>query len=421
MIKRTLFFFLLLVLISPVVAFAQEPSTEEVEDEISELKKIIEEQKEIIEDLSARIAALEEKLAQVAKKQEEAKPAPPWTEKLKISGDYRFRFEGIDEEGKKFRQRDRMRLRLGIGAKVNEQVDVGIRLATGGFDPISTNQTFGTAFSTKDFGLDLAYFDWHPSESGSVHVMGGKMVNPFYIPGGSQLIWDSDLTPEGVALKLSGTDEQTKPFLNASYLWAEERGAAADSKVLSLQGGISHTTKSGSSITLGAGVHNYTNMKGFKGLVDPTKGYGNTMVPDPDPAVKDVYYANDFNEFELFGEFGFNAGKTPASLYGNYVTNTNAPADDTGYLYGISFGKLKEPGSFSFGWEYRRVEKDAVVGAFNDSDFIGGGTNGKGHKFSFSYQLSKNAAAGVTYFVNEKVLDDPKDYRRWQIDFSFKF
>ncbi len=420
MIKKYLIPLVIALFVS-IPALSQEEPTSNVEEEITELRKIIEEQKEIIEDLSARLKALEEELASVSKKQEEVKLAPAWAEKLKISGDYRFRFEGIDEEDKKFRQRDRMRLRLGIGAKVNDQVDLGIRLSTGGFDPVSTNQTLGGGFTRKDFGLDLAYFDWHPSKTAAVRVIGGKMNNPFFIPGGSQLLWDSDLTPEGIALKIASSDENTKPFLNAGYLWAEERSGASDTKILSLQAGVTHKTAGGSQFTLGAGVHNYSNMKGNKGLVDSTKGFGNTMTADPDPTVKDVYYTNDFNEFELFGEFGFNAGETPTSIYGNYVRNRDADTNDTGYLYGISVGKLKAPGSWSFGWEYRRLEKDAVVGAFSDSDFIGGGTDGKGHKFSFAYQLSQNTALGLTYFANEKVLSAPKDYRRWQFDFNFKF
>jgi len=405
----------------PVSAMAQEESISSVEDEISQLKKIIEEQREIIDSLSARIEALEEKLASVSKKQEEVKPAPGWVEKITVSGDYRFRFESIDEEGKKWRQRDRMRLRLGVGAKVNDQVDVGIRLATGGFDPISTNQTLGSAFFRKDFGLDAAYFDWHPSPSGAARIIGGKMNNPFYIPGSSQLIWDSDLTPEGIALKLTGVKGDTKPFLNLGYLWAEERAGSADTKVYALQAGLTHQTKGGTRLGVGASIYNYTNMKGQKTLVDSTKGFGNSVVADPDPAVKDVTYATDFNLLEFYGEIGVTAGKTPVNFYADYVTNRDAPTDDKGYLYGFTLGKTKDPGSWSFNYEYRRLEKDAVVAAFSDSDFIGGGTDGKGHKFSFAYQLSKNTTFGLTYFANTKKLSAPVDYDRWQVDFAFKF
>ena len=48
--------------------------------------------------------------------------------------------------------------------------------------------------------IDLAYFDWHPERVEGLNVIGGKMENPFYAPGKTELLWDGDLRPEGVAL-----------------------------------------------------------------------------------------------------------------------------------------------------------------------------------------------------------------------------
>jgi hypothetical protein len=66
------------------------------------------------------------------------------------------------------------------------------------------------------------------------------------------------------------------------------------------------------------------------------------------------------------------------------------------------------------------VEKDAVAGVLTDSDFIGGGTDGKGHMLSGKYQLTKNIQAGLTYFITQKG-DNNDDYRRLQADLGFKF
>jgi hypothetical protein len=72
------------------------------------------------------------------------------------------------------------------------------------------------------------------------------------------------------------------------------------------------------------------------------------------------------------------------------------------------------------GYNYRDLEADAVVGAFSDSDFIGGGTDGKGHMFTAGYAISKNFTTGITYFSNEKGQQET-DYDRLQIDFKLKF
>jgi len=63
-----------------------------------------------------------------------------------------------------------------------------------------------------------------------------------------------------------------------------------------------------------------------------------------------------------------------------------------------------------------------VVGQFNDSDFVGGGTAGKGHRFGFTYQLTKNVAPALTYFADQYWgRSDDKDYSRLQADIVVKF
>ena len=64
--------------------------------------------------------------------------------------------------------------------------------------------------------------------------------------------------------------------------------------------------------------------------------------------------------------------------------------------------------------------EDAVFGLVTDSDFIGGGTNGKGHKFTFGYQIARNFQAGFTYLMNDK-HDADADFDRVQVDLKLKF
>ena len=81
-----------------------------------------------------------------------------------------------------------------------------------------------------------------------------------------------------------------------------------------------------------------------------------------------------------------------------------------------------DPGDWQLGYNYRDLQADAVVGAFTDSDFIGGGTGGQGHLFSFAYQVAKNVQAGVTYFLDTIDQTGPDlDYSRVQGDLVLKF
>ena len=106
--------------------------------------------------------------------------AEEWYETIKLKGDLRFRHEWIDQDGKDTRNRWRLRLRLGASAQVNEDLDVNLRLASGSDDPISTNQSLDSGFSTKNFGLDRAYLDWHPYAVEGLHVQAGKNSTAFY-------------------------------------------------------------------------------------------------------------------------------------------------------------------------------------------------------------------------------------------------
>ena len=122
-----------------------------------------------------------------------------WTDRLAFKSDLRLRYEGIDEEGEQNRDRMRIRARVGLDAKIQEDLKFVFRLATGGDNPVSTNQTLDGSFSTKDIGVDLAYVDWQVNDV--IAINAGKMKNPMFRAGSAPLIWDGDLNPEGIAAK----------------------------------------------------------------------------------------------------------------------------------------------------------------------------------------------------------------------------
>jgi hypothetical protein len=77
----------------------------------------------------------------------------------------------------------------------------------------------------------------------------------------------------------------------------------------------------------------------------------------------------------------------PLAVYGQYVNNNATDSDeDTGWLTGV---KTKVFG-FGLDYNYRDVQRNAVVGAFTDSDFANGTTGSRGHKLAVSYDIDKN-------------------------------
>lgn len=348
---------------------------------------------------------------------EEAKKS--WADSVKVKGDLRLRHEMIDEEGKDTRNRQRLRARLNAEATISEELDAAIGLASGSEDPVSTNQDLGEAFSTKRIGLDLAYFDWHPEALDDARLVGGKMKKPFVCV--SDLVWDGDLNPEGAALKYKWAQEQLELLANVGGFWVVERSADDDTMLYAGQLAAKFKPADGQHYLAGVGYYHFTEMDGRELLVDPAKSFGNSTRDVVADGTTNKVYGADFSEIELFAEAKFAAG-LPVRVYGQYVVNNEADDLDTGYLAGVSLWELGEPGTFQLEYNYRDLEKDAVVGAFTDSDSFGGGTDGRGHKFSAAYQVAKNWQAGVTYFLDEKsVQKGAKDYDRLQVDLSAKF
>ena len=419
-------------------------------NETSELRELIQKQTEQLKQLQERLDELEtkqkeqnlqtkEKISEVVKN-EKAAALPDslkWFEKIKISGDLRYRHEHIDRERlnedgstgwRSGRDRDRIRARLMIEAMLNDEWDLGFRLATGHADvidgdiyadPVSTNQTLTEGFSNKNFWLDLAYFDYHPANLEGLNVLGGKIKNPFYTAGKNQLVWDSDLTPEGIAGKYAiPFNDSTALHFNGGGFWISEESGSADTSLWGAQAYIKQTIGNPDYILAGVSFWDYGNLQGkedeFGVLLGNTDGNPDTDVDT---------WASDFDVLEIFAEYGTKLGSTPAALFGSWVKNTVAVTDeDTGWLVGGKLGKAKDPGSMEFVYDYRDLERDAVVGAYSDSDFAGGIAGGKGHRFGINYQLAKNVQYAMTYFHNDVTLQNPGlDYRRLQADLKLKF
>ena len=206
--------------------------------------------------------------------------------------------------------------------------------------------------------------------------------------------------------------KQNELFANAGGFWINEVSNGADTGLWGIQSGLKHTFADKSILISGVSLYSFGNIEGSGPLIG-TGFQGNSNAGG--------LFVSDYDTAEIFGEYGFMLGQTPAAAYASYVKNTSAStSQDTGWLIGGKLGKCKDPGSWEFSYDYRDIEADALLGALNDSDFIGGGTNGKGHRFGLTYQIAKNVQGAATYFLNEKGNDN-HDYNRLQADLVFKF
>jgi hypothetical protein len=176
------------------------PELESAQQQIEALKVQLERLEATVEYLKANAQASRKDAAVAAVDVSALKTT---ASKYTWSGDFRYRHELIDaEEAATGRARDRIRLRFGVLAKVNDTINAKIQLSTtnaGNDNARSTNQTLGTGWDRKPLSIDLAYVDWKASNL--FNVVLGKMPIPWTKT--AAYFWDNDLTPEGAALKFT--------------------------------------------------------------------------------------------------------------------------------------------------------------------------------------------------------------------------
>ena len=334
-----------------------------------------------------------------------------WVDRIKFKGDVRLRHERIDEDGEEDRARMRFRTRFGLSAKVSDDVKFVFQLASGGDNPVSTNQSFDDGFSTKDIGVDLAYIDWEISDN--LNFYGGKMKNPLYKAGGVPLIWDGDLNPEGFAVKYTSGNF----FGTVGGFSAEERSSSDDSLLYVVQAGMKFPLGDTSNLTAGIGYFAYTDTIGNEPFYDGSAN-GNSVDLNGD-------YIYDYKNTELFAELSTKVGDWPLKVYAHATQNSDAPTEDTGFAFGAKVGSAKKDGEMEFSWTYQDIdiEADSVIGTFNDSDFGGGGTDSDGHMLKAKYAVSRKIFLGGTLFLNnvDRFQGTEHDYNRLQLDVEFKF
>ncbi|HOM26690.1 MAG TPA: putative porin, partial [bacterium] len=348
---------------------------------------------------------------EIKKEKEKEKEKYDFLKNTKFSGDIRVRYQNEDIEGSPDRDRYRIRARWGFKTKISENTEIGLRLATGTGEQTSTNQTFGEAFSQKSFWLDRAYLKHNFNDFG---LIAGKIENPFYT---TDIIWDSDINPEGLAFIYKN---QKGLFINSGiFPLAEFKNLTDDPFLYGIQ--LGYGSKIGNEVEFKIATSIYTtkSLKGKKqSEISPKyEPKGNTLESNGK-------YIYEYKPFDIILELTpFKIAEKPFTLYADYLKNIESGVrEDKGYLIGFSIGKLKEKNDWKFEYNYRKIDADATLAIFSDSDINGGGTDLKGHKIGFVYQVNKNSSFGITYFIGKSLGVNRTDNRNTlQIDYLVKF
>lgn len=124
---------------------------------------------------------------------------------------------------------------------------------------------------------------------------------------------------------------------------------------------------------------------------------------------------------EVIKNTAFDVNKSKA--INNFGDNNNYEGGDEAWNLAFIVGNpaLESVGDWQASLGYRYVESDAVVDAFTDSDFGGGGTNVKGFTLSGTMALSKAVRCSLRWSSADEVAGPPLSSDILQVDLNAKF
>ena len=443
--------------------------------------------REVVAELTTEVAR---EVVEQARSEDWGVPAalPEWIKRVRWSGDVRVRsqvdafasdnlagryldFLTVNDRGgvaragvaafsnvTEDRQRLRARLRLGLDAELGYGWSLGARIATGNLrDPVSTNQTLGNTGARYQTGLDLAYAKWYGNSDDGDHVLNvwaGRMPNPWFA---TDLLWDGDLTFEGVAANYRLGLGSGDPYSHFAYATLgafpieEVELSNKDKWLAAAQVGLDWKFQSGSRLRVGAAYYDFRNTAGVRNVQDSALQdftaprylqRGNTLFDirnDADTTTNLYALASEFRVVNATAIYDLKVSELHrATLTLDYVRNlgfdereiqarigTTVPVDERteGYQAEIAFGhaSLANPRAWRAFVGYRYLQGDAVLDAFTDSDFRLGGTDVKGFYLGGDYAFSPRVSARLRYLSGNEIDGAPFGVDVIQLDLNTSF
>lgn len=354
-----------------------------------------------------------------------------WVDRVTFSGDLRLRDEGFWRDPASDRHRARFRLRLASELNIRD-LTVGIRLASGTGEQLSTNQSFDDLASQKGLWIDRAYLRWQGASSKWLALTGGKMPNPFFTVYSSDAMWDEDVNPEGFAENLNvAFGGSGNLFVNLAQIVLDEDSSGSlstDQWLFGQQVGIALEPMKDAKATLAATYYNFVNVEN-NNFGQVTCNPGNTRTSAcTSPTAATGVLLNDYNVLDVTGHVGVKAGGLPIAVMGDYLVNTVGPTDgagnetkDNGYQVGLILGKAGEAKTWEIAYFHKVMGTDATVADLADADFGTGGTDRRGDIAWAAYNPSKAVQAKVKFYNTEKLSPGQDDVKRLQADLVVKF
>ncbi len=372
---------------------------------------------------SARASVPIQNLAATAPDPAPKSTGPSLLDRIRLKGDFRLRYQAEDLEGAvpagfdlDEQNRWRIRWRAGVVADLTDRWETGFGFASGGADARSSNQTLRRGFERGDARLDYAYVKFKPSEH--VDILGGKFNNPLWTP--KDLLWDSDIRPDGVAVPMSfSLSPRADVFVTPAYYTISEdvAGRSDDVGLLALQVGVDWALSESVSLKFAPTYYNFTNLENTP---SPVTVDAPTNTRDPSGNL-----ANDYDALALGAQLAITGWRAVprVTVFGEWVNAFDPSRRDTGWLLGVGFGdaRIAGFGDWQVKYNYRRLEADAWPEFLTDSDALFGATRSEGSEIELTWGVAKGVSLSVDYYGGFELLGSAVEQDLVQLDLNIKW
>lgn len=377
------------------------------------------------------------------------------TDNFQIYGDFRARLENdwdsqkTDGTDRDDRLRARIRARVGMKYKPNDNFTFDTRLRTGSDDSHQSPHITVADFSGNDTGDSDVNFDkWYlKGETDSLWGWIGRNSFPFWKQ--NELFWDDDATPAGIAAGYKhGIGSDSKLALNTGYLslpsgmqeFCGDMGAAQ--VVFSTKVNDTGLTAAGGFFSFDGDSLRSNGQPSDSDCQVDLDGDGNTR----DDLLLDGNGLRDYEIWVVNLQAKLRAMGMPLTLGVDYMHNaedysatdsdplTAAHKDETdGYVISAKLGQLKEPSDWLGAVYYANIETFAVNSSYAQDDWVrwgsaveSRGSNMEGFELRAGYVPARKMNILARLYIVDQIEKRPgatheEDGNRFRVDFNYKF
>jgi hypothetical protein len=377
--------------------------------------------------------------------QQHTSPLANTLEHFRFSSDVRLRYDGTFQDYAGCltcnpRHRERIRIRFGVDSKLNEDFMGGFYLSSGSIlSPVTTNESLTNFFERKTVSWDRGFITYNPQAHKWLSLTGGKFA---YTWNHTQLTLDPDLNPEGFSERLS-FDVKNSFLKNVSVTGMQlifnevstpniPQGFLTGADSFAAGGQVGTTFEIGSRTTVSPSytLLNWRNADSIaqayvRGTLPPTS-IDSILNPSATSAALDSTNTNSndtittgsgtnrldrfrsrflYSDVILDTEIKTRSERFPLKLLFDYNQNLNAATSlvtgtkqDKGFWIETAIGRVTNPHDFQLGYTFTRIDQDAVLAAFTESEKRAG-TNVLQHRIIFNYKLAKNTTFNLTQWI----------------------